>query len=193
MKPFDKNTRLVIALAVFVVAMIGVAYASVPLYTLFCQATGLGGTTQRATAAPAQTTDRYVTISFDGNVDSALPWSFGPEQRSVRVKLGEVKTIKYRAQNNSSETLTATATFNVQPSKVGPYFDKIQCFCFTKQVLKPGQSIELPVKFFVDAALADNRQDDDVTDITLSYTFYLAKDQSNSNGITQVRSDEDSP
>jgi cytochrome c oxidase assembly protein subunit 11 len=102
------------------------------------------------------------------------------------VKLGEVTTIHYHARNNSHKTLTGTATFNVQPSKAGIYFDKIQCFCFTKQVLKSGQDIELPVKFFIDAALADDRENDDVTDITLSYTFFLAKDQGKIDSVNET-------
>lgn len=177
MKKPDKNARLILSLAAFVFVMIGVAYASVPLYRIFCAATGLGGTTQRAAVAPAQTRNRLITVSFDGNVDSALPWDFGPDVKNVRVKPGEVTTIKYHARNNGEKTLVGTATFNVQPGKAGLYFDKIQCFCFTKQVLKPGQSLELPVQFFIDPAITDDREDDDVTDITLSYTFYLAKDQ----------------
>ena len=184
MRKLDKNKRIIITLAVFVCVMIGVAYASVPLYTLFCKATGLGGTTQRAETAPTQTKDRYITVSFDGNVDSALPWEFGPDQRNIKVKLGEVANIKYHARNNSDKILTGTATFNIQPSKAGEYFDKIQCFCFTKQTLKSGQLIELPVKFFVDPALADDRENDDVTDITLSYTFFLAKDQSKAQSVS---------
>jgi len=184
MRKTDRNKRIIISLVVFVCVMVGAAYASVPLYTLFCKATGLGGTTQRASEAPAQTKDRYITVSFDGNVDSALPWEFGPDQRSIKVKLGEVANIKYHARNNSDKILIGTATFNIQPSKAGEYFDKIQCFCFTKQTLNPGQAIELPVKFFIDPALAYDRENDDVTDITLSYTFFLAKDQSNAQSVS---------
>jgi cytochrome c oxidase assembly protein subunit 11 len=178
MKPPGKNTRLLLILVACAVAMVGVAYASVPLYRLFCAATGYNGTTQRVTAAPVATRERYVTVTFDGNVDSALPWDFGPDVKSIRVKLGEVANITYHAHNRGPKAVVGTATFNVQPDKIGGYFDKIQCFCFTKQVLKPGESATLPVQFYVDPSLADDRQADDVQNITLSYTFFLAKDQS---------------
>jgi cytochrome c oxidase assembly protein subunit 11 len=199
MKPLNKNSRLLLTLTLFVCAMIGIAYASVPLYTIFCRATGLGGTTQRASVAPTETKNRYITVSFDSNVDPALPWDFGPLVKNVRVKLGEVTTIKYHARNNGDKTLTGTATFNIQPSKAGLYFEKIQCFCFTKQVLKPGQDLELPVKFFVDPALADDRENDDVTDITLSYTFFPAKDQGKADSTagyvneTHINADDKTP
>lgn len=171
--------------------MIGVAYASVPLYRMFCSATGFGGTTQRVAltgATPAseaarpvsqpEVRDRWVTVTFDGNTDRNLPWDFGPDQRSVKVKLGQVITVTYHAHNRGDKTLVGTATFNVQPDIVGEYFDKIQCFCFTKQVLKPGETATLPVQFFVDPALVDDKEANEVHDITLSYTFFLAKDQS---------------
>lgn len=178
MNPGARNKRMAWGLVAFVACMIGMAYASVPLYKIFCQVTGLGGTTQRATSAPADTRERYITVSFDGNVDSALPWSFEPETRSMRVKLGEVANVKYFARNNGNKPLVGTATFNIQPGKAGQYFNKIQCFCFTKQKLEAGQVYEFPVQFFIDAALADDQNNNDVTDITLSYTFFLAKDQS---------------
>jgi len=172
-----KNRLVLLALATVVAVMLVLVAESEPLYKMFCSATGLGGTTQNVTAAPAQTKTRMITVSFDGNVDSALPWDFGPEVKSVRVKLGEVTTVKYRARNNSDKALVGRAVDNVQPDKAGRYFDKIQCFCFKNQILKPGQTVELPVKFFVDPAIVKNRNADDVTDITLSYTFYVAKNQ----------------
>jgi len=177
----EKNKRVVLLLAASVLFMIALAYASVPLYTLFCRATGLGGTTQRVadstrpTSAPAK--NRVITVSFDGNVDPGLPWDFAPEVRKINLKLGETATIKYRAHNRSHATLTGTATYNVQPDKAGAYFDKIQCFCFTNQTLKPGETAEFPVQFYVDPALAGNTNTRDVTNITLSYTFYLAKNR----------------
>jgi cytochrome c oxidase assembly protein subunit 11 len=192
MNQSDKNKRTLLVLAACAVAMLGAAYASVPLYKLFCSATGYNGTTQRvafdAKDSPApeaaravtkpQVKDRLVTVTFDGNVDSNLPWDFAPDVKSVTVKLGEIANISYHAHNRSSKTVVGTATFNVQPDKVGGYFDKIQCFCFTKQVLKAGESVELPVQFYIDPALAKDHQSDDVQNITLSYTFFLAKDQS---------------
>jgi cytochrome c oxidase assembly protein subunit 11 len=177
------NKRTLGLLIVCALAMIGVAYASVPLYRLFCSATGYNGTTQRVTSAvktnaPTPSQERWVTVTFDSNVDQSLPWDFGPDVKSVRVKLGEVTNITYHARNRGAKTLVGTATFNVQPDKIGTYFDKIQCFCFTQQVLKPGQSVELPVQFYIDGDLAKDHQADDVQNITLSYTFFLAKDQS---------------
>ncbi|HEU0118369.1 MAG TPA: cytochrome c oxidase assembly protein [Alphaproteobacteria bacterium] len=179
MKRPDKNTTLLFSLAVGVGLMIGLAYASVPLYSLFCKATGFGGTPKRVeqAAAPTPAAERYVTVTFDGNVDPALPWEFAPETKSLRVKLGEQATVNYRATNKGDKTLVGTATFNVQPDKAGAYFDKIQCFCFTKQVLKPGQSEDMAVQFYVDPELAKDPKNDDVQNITLSYTFFLAKDQ----------------
>jgi cytochrome c oxidase assembly protein subunit 11 len=182
MKKLDRNTRVILALVACVIGMIGLAYASVPLYSLFCRATGFGGTTQRVNALmnpvkqPVQK-DRYVTISFDGNVDPALPWEFKPDIPNIRVKLGDVINISYHATNRGTSPITGTATYNVQPDKAGAYFDKIQCFCFTRQTLQPGQTVELPVQFFVDPAMIDDHQNDDVQNITLSYTFFVAKDQ----------------
>jgi len=199
MKQSGKNKRLLLILLCAPLAMMGVAYASVPLYRLFCSATGFGGTTQRVAVAEAgsspateavrpvsapQVLDRTVTITFDSNVDSKLPWDFGPDVKSVTVKLGAITTINYHAHNRGTKTMVGTATFNVQPDKIGTYFDKIQCFCFTKQVLKPGESVELPVQFYVDPDLAKDHQADDVQNITLSYTFFLAKDQSEAHDHT---------
>ncbi len=172
-----KNARIAVLLVACVALMGALAYASVPLYTLFCRATGFGGTTRTAFSAPWYTKDRMMTVSFDGNVDPALPWDFVPEQRDIKLKLGQVVTVKYRARNRSDKTLVGTATDNVQPDRVGPYFDKIQCFCFKKQTLKPGETAEFPVQFYVDPALADDANAKDVANITLSYTFFLAKHQ----------------
>jgi len=172
-----KNTQIAVLLVAGVALMAALAYASVPLYTLFCRATGFGGTTQTALFAPWHIGSRTITVSFDGNVDPSLPWDFEPEQRDIKVKLGQVVTVKYRARNRSNKTLTGTATDNVQPDRAGPYFDKTQCFCFTKQTLKAGQSAEFPVQFYIDPAMADDRNAKDVANITLSYTFFLAKHQ----------------
>lgn len=177
MKKLDKNTRIGLMLVGFVCLMIGVAYASVPLYEMFCKVTGFGGTTQQAAVAPKEIKDRTVKILFDGNVDSGLPWDFGPDVRSVEVKIGEQKTISYHARNRSEQTLVGTATYNVTPEKAGAYFYKIQCFCFERQVLKPGETAELPVQFYIDPAIVDDKNGRDVKEITLSYTFFLAKDQ----------------
>lgn len=172
-----KNKRTITTLVAFVAFMIGVAYASVPLYEMFCKVTGFGGTTQQASVAPKEIKERTVKILFDGNVDSGLPWDFGPDQRSVEVKIGEQKTITYHARNRSTQALVGTATYNVTPEKAGAYFYKIQCFCFDRQVLKPDEAAELPVQFYIDPAMVDDKGNEDVKEITLSYTFFLAKDQ----------------
>lgn len=177
MASVPKNFRIVILLILAGATMGAVAYASVPLYSLFCKATGYGGTTQRAAIAPNQTRERWVTVSFDTNVDQALPWDFQPEVKNIQAKLGETYTVKFKAHNRSDKPVTGMATFNVQPDKAGSYFSKLQCFCFDKQLLQPGQTKEMAVQFYVDAAMADDKNTDDVQSITLSYTFFRAKDQ----------------
>jgi len=158
-----------------VAAMLGLTAASVPLYRLFCQATGLGGTTQRASAGPdREVAGRLITVRFDANTAPELGWEFKPVQSSVTVHPGEEKVIAYRAKNLTREPVTGTATFNVTPAKTGIYFDKLQCFCFTRQHLDPGQSAELSVKFFVDPDIASDPNTRDVDTITLSYTMFRA-------------------
>ena len=160
------------ACAVFVGGMVGMAYAAVPLYELFCQVTGIGGTTQRADAAPERVIDRSVTVRFDANVGNGLGWSFRPLTRAVTVKVGEVGEALYVAENRTDRPVTGTAVFNVAPFGVGSYFNKIACFCFDEQTLQPGERVEMPVTFFVDPAIADDSDVDHVRSITLSYTFY---------------------
>lgn len=177
MKKLHKNTRILLGLLVIIGVMIGLVAVSPPLYRMFCRVTGFGGTTQRTVAAPApeQIKDRMVTVSFDANTDPALPWDFEPEIRNVKVRLGETVNMKYRARNRSDKPATGMSTFNVQPDKAGEYFNKTQCFCFEEQTLKPGESMEFPVQFFVDPAMADDAQNKDVDNITLSYTFFPVK------------------
>lgn len=155
-----------------VAGMLGMSYAAVPLYRIFCQVTGFGGTTQRAEAAPHEILDRQVTVRLNADVASALGWKFQPLQRDVTLKVGEEALAFYRATNLSSQPVVGMATFNVTPDKAGQYFNKIACFCFTEQRLEPGQSIDMPVTFFVDPRIAKDRNMDDVSDITLSYTFF---------------------
>jgi cytochrome c oxidase assembly protein subunit 11 len=159
---------------VFVACMVGAAFAAVPLYRIFCQVTGYGGTTRQATVAPLTTGDRVVTVLFDANIGNGLGWSFRPQQRSIQVKLGEVAHATFLAENRTSFSQTATAAYNVAPDEVGQYFNKLQCFCFTDQTLAPGQSAELGVTFFVDPSYAKNGDLDTTSAITLSYTFYPA-------------------
>jgi cytochrome c oxidase assembly protein subunit 11 len=152
---------------------------SVPLYRLFCGATGYNGTTQRVAIAPADVVkDRVIRVRFNANTAPGLDWQFRPEQLSVAVHPGEVKVIKYHAFNMSREPVTGTATFNVTPDKAGLYFDKLQCFCFSAQHLAPGESADLDVQFYVDPAIVKDHNDDDVDTITLSYTMFRAKDDS---------------
>ncbi len=169
-----RQAGTVIALIALVAGMGGLVSYSVTLYQLFCQATGYGGTTRVAAAAPAALRDRVVTVRFNADVASGLAWRFGPVEREMRVRLGEQAVAVYRAINLSDRPVVGQASFNVTPDKTGRYFNKIQCFCFTEQRLAPGQSADMPVLFFLDPALADDRNLDDVTAITLSYTFFAA-------------------
>jgi cytochrome c oxidase assembly protein subunit 11 len=159
----------------FTFAMVGASFAAVPLYRIFCQVTGYGGTTQRAEMASARVTDQEINVRFDANASPGVPWSFQPNERQVRVRLGETRQISYHVRNTSDRTVTAMATFNVTPDLTGAYFNKIQCFCFNNQTLKPGESVDMPVIFFVDPAIADDVDTQDAHTITLSYTFFPAE------------------
>jgi cytochrome c oxidase assembly protein subunit 11 len=170
-----RNKRVGVACFSAAVAMVGLAYASVPLYDLFCKVTGYGGTTQIAESAPEEILERTMKIRFDANVNNKLPWVFKPVQNVMEVHVGENKLAFYEATNTSDRTITGTATFNVSPLKVGAYFTKIDCFCFTEQVLEPGQTVDMPVSFYVDPEIQYEANLDDVTEITLSYTFFEKK------------------
>jgi cytochrome c oxidase assembly protein subunit 11 len=167
-----RNIRVALIAASVAAGMVGLSYAAVPLYQLFCQVTGFGGTTQRADAAPQQAMDQTVRVQFDANTSSNLDWAFHPVQESVTVRIGEQNLAFYKATNTSDKPLTGTAVFNVTPVQAGAYFNKIQCFCFTEQLLEPGQSIDMPVSFFVDPALLNDPDAAGIKEITLSYTFY---------------------
>jgi cytochrome c oxidase assembly protein subunit 11 len=160
-----------------VVAMGGLAYASVPLYQLFCQVTGFGGTTQVADQGADEILDRTIKVRFNADTASGLPWDFRPAQREVELQVGETGMAYYTAVNNSSRPIVGTASYNVTPLKAGPYFSKIDCFCFTEQELAPGEKVEMPVTFFVDPEIADDKNLDDITTITLSYTFFEMKQE----------------
>ena len=155
-----------------VAAMVGLSFAAVPFYSWFCSATGYGGTTQVATALPTHVSDRTITVRFDSNVAAGLPWRFEPERRTIEVKLGEVVTVYYKVTNEAARVTAGQAGYNVSPSTVGLYFEKINCFCFTEQTMKPGEKRDMAVVFYVDPKLVEDSEQDNVKLITLSYTFY---------------------
>ncbi len=170
------NGVIAAAAAAVVIGMVGMAYAAVPLYGIFCQVTGYGGTTQRADTYADRVLDRTIKIRFDANT-AGVPWEFKPVQREVEIRIGETKQISYTAYNRSNRTVTGTATFNVNPQLAGVYFNKIECFCFTETVLKPGQTLDMPVVFFVDPDIADDEELKDITTITLSYTMFPVQEK----------------
>jgi cytochrome c oxidase assembly protein subunit 11 len=174
-KPVDKNARLARRLVLVTGGMAGLAYASAPLYDMFCRATGFAGTPQVAQEGDRPILDRTVRVRFDSNVDPNLPWRFEPLEREVKVRLGEEHLTNYRVTNISQRPIVGTATYNVTPETAGPWFNKIQCFCFTEQLLLPGQSVDMPVIFFVDPEMDKDRRYDNIRTVTLSYTFYEAK------------------
>ena len=170
-----RNRKVATIAAAGALAMLGLGYASVPLYRIFCQVTGFGGTTMRVTeaqAATVRTIDKTVLIRFDGNVERGLAWRFGPVQAKDTVSIGARDMAVYTARNLSNEAITGTASFNVTPEQAGKYFSKIQCFCFTEQTLKPGQEVRMPVVYYVDPKILDDPDTRDIDEITLSYTFH---------------------
>ena len=171
----DKNARLAWSLAAAVGGMLALAYAASPLYDMFCRATGFGGTPQVAQEGERPVLSRTVNVRFDSNVDANLPWRFTPLEREVKVKLGEERLVHYRVTNVSQRPIVGTSTYNVTPETAGAWFNKLQCFCFTEQLLLPGQSMDMPVVFFVDPEMDKDRRYDNVRTITLSYTFFEAK------------------
>ena len=175
----EKGKQKTLLLVVSVVFFMGaLSYASVPLYKLFCQVTGYGGTTQVVQNVSDKVVDRSITVRFDANVNPALDWRFAPTQKSIKLSLGENALAFYRAENTGSGPLVGTATFNVTPDKAGIYFNKVECFCFQEQLLAPNQVIDMPVSFFIDPDMMNDPNLDDVTTITLSYTFFRSRTQS---------------
>ena len=170
--PKRRHSILALSLVGLVAGMVGLSFASVPLYRMFCQVTGYGGTPQRAEKAPGEVLDRTVTIRFDGNVDHTLPWTFAPVQQTMDVKIGDTALAFFKASNNSASPVTGRAIFNVSPELAGRYFTKIECFCFKQQTLAAGQTVEMPVTFYVDPKFVEDEDTKDISEITLSYTFY---------------------
>ncbi|WP_395622266.1 cytochrome c oxidase assembly protein [Sphingomonas daechungensis] len=167
----SKNGRTAAIMAFAALAMLALAFASVPLYRAFCQLTGFDGTPLRAEKAPGAVAGQ-IGVRFDANINQDLPWKFEPVQETVRVAPGARTQILYRATNLTARTTTGQAVFNVTPEIAGPYFSKIECFCFSEQTLKPGQSVDMPVVFFVDPKILDDPDTKNIDEITLSYTFY---------------------
>jgi cytochrome c oxidase assembly protein subunit 11 len=167
-----RNRKTALAAAGVVACMVALSFASVPLYKAFCQVTGFGGTTRRVEAPAGLVLARTIVIRFDATVGQGLAWTFKPEQVSQTLHVGETGLAFFAAKNLTDRPVTGRATFNVQPAKAGQYFNKIDCFCFTEQRLKPGEAVSMPVTYFIDPAIAADRGLDDVQTITLSYTFF---------------------
>jgi cytochrome c oxidase assembly protein subunit 11 len=167
-----RDLTIAAACAAFAAGMVGMAYAAVPLYNWFCRTTGFAGTPLVASAAPGKVLDRRIVVRFDANVTAGLPWRFEPEQTSIEVRIGDVVTVNYVATSLSARESVGQASYNVSPPTVGAYFTKINCFCFTEQRLKPGETREMPVVFFVDPDLVKDSEQDGLHAITLSYTMY---------------------
>ena len=172
----ERNRRIGLVMLGLVAAMVGLGFASVPLYRMFCQATGFNGTTQRAESdtaqAPGAVVGKIISVRFDGNIAPKMPWRFGPEQETMRVAVGARELAFFNATNDSDHPITGRAVYNVSPGQAGQYFTKIQCFCFTEQTLGPHETARMPVTFFVDPKLLDDPDARDISEITLSYTFY---------------------
>ncbi len=168
-----RNNGAVVAVCLFfVVGMVGMSYAAVPLYKIFCQVTGYGGTVKEVEQASDVILDQTIKIRFDSNVAGGLPWEFAPDQREIELKIGETTKVFFRAKNIAAAETTGQSTFNVTPQVAGAYFNKLECFCFTEQTLAAGEEAEMPVVFFVDPEIVKSRETESVKTITLSYTFY---------------------
>ncbi|MDD8024298.1 MAG: cytochrome c oxidase assembly protein [Paracoccaceae bacterium] len=170
--PPQSNRRIVLQLLAVVAVMGAGAWAAVPFYSWFCRTTGFAGTTQVSKTAPDVILDETVTIRFDANVARGMPWKFRPMQNEMTLRIGETGLAYFEAYNPSDRGVAGTASYNVAPDQAGGFFDKIECFCFTEQVLQPGERVEMPVSFFVDPALVTDRDAGRIRNITLSYTFF---------------------
>lgn len=169
----EKNKRVAKIVLCTVVGMIGMSYAAVPLYDLFCKVTGYGGTTMVAEDINTEVISRDVRVRFNASVHRDMPWEFAPAQNDQKLKVGEQAIAYYEAYNPTDKEVTGTATFNVTPHKAGLYFNKVDCFCFTEQVLKPGEKVMMPVVYFIDPEIDEDQNLDEVNEITLSYTFFV--------------------
>lgn len=192
--PPRSNRAIVLMCLAFLGAMLGMSYAAVPLYDLFCRVTGYGGTTQRVTQYSDTVLDREITVRFDANVAGGLPWDFKPAMRDVTLKIGETAQAHYQATNVFSKPTSGRATFNVTPQLAGAYFMKVECFCFTDNDLTPGETLDMPVVFYVDPAIVDVPELKNIHTITLSYTFFpIDRDGASAEtaaGKTEARTDK---
>ena len=173
-----QNKKVIFIISFIGMLMLSLSYAAVPLYDIFCRVTGFGGTTQIASSAPGSSGHPNINIRFESNITDSLNWDFYSKTKTVKIPMGEEKTIYYFAKNLSDEPIVGTATFNVTPAKAGQYFMKIDCFCFVEQLLNPGESMNMPVTFFIDPDLYKDENVQEVNEITLSYTFMKSMDQS---------------
>jgi cytochrome c oxidase assembly protein subunit 11 len=173
-----QNKKVIFIITFVGMLMLSLSYAAVPLYDIFCRVTGFGGTTQIASSAPGSSGHPNINIRFESNITDSLNWDFYSKTKTVKIPMGEEKTIYYFAKNLSDEPIVGTATFNVTPAKAGQYFMKIDCFCFVEQLLNPGESMNMPVTFFIDPDLYKDENVQEVNEITLSYTFMKSMDQS---------------
>lgn len=181
------NRAVVLSCLVALAAMGAATWAAVPLYRMFCQVTGFGGTTMRADKAPETVLDRTITIRFDANVAPGMGWEFAPAERTMEVKFGENVLTFYKAHNTTAHPIKGSATYNVSPDVAGAYFSKIECFCFTEQTLAAGESVEMPLSFFIDPKMVSDRDAVHVNEITLSYTFYpLESSQAKAEAATEA-------
>lgn len=170
--PMPSRRATLYPLLAIVLGMLMLTYAAVPFYNLFCKVTGFGGTTGRTAEAPGRVAAREITVRFNADTDPRLPWKFVPLERAVRMHVGENRLVAFTATNESNRETRGTATYNVTPHLAGRYFQKIQCFCFEEQRLKPGETVTMPVSFFIDPAILDDKDLAGLTNITLSYTFF---------------------
>ncbi len=175
-KSLRRDVLIAVCCGMVAAGMVGASFAAIPLYSMFCRVTGFAGTTQVSRIAPKHELARELTVRFDSNVTPGLPWIFLPEQNFIKLHIGEVATVHYKVINEAARTITAQASYNVTPTTVGAYFDKINCFCFTQQTMKPGETREMTVVFYVDPKIIDDRDQDPLNTITLSYTFYRLPD-----------------
>lgn len=170
-----QNGKLAVVLLAIVISMVGLSFAAVPFYSWFCKTTGFAGTPQVAKAATGEILDQTITIRFDANVDAGMPWEFKPVDREMTLRIGETGLAFFEAYNPTDHTIAGSASYNVSPDIAGAYFTKIQCFCFTQQVLKAGERVQMPVTFYVDPGITRDVNTEQVRHITLSYTFYQSE------------------